>query len=188
MKPPTLKTTSIREKVKVHLLSKHLRMFPKSEKTLDVGCGRGFSLKVNPDFYCVDSDQDCITHLQNLGAKAFLSDVSGALPFEDNYFHNVFTHDVLEHLERDQMFNLFNETRRIIQPGGLFMNVVPNQKGFALGLTPEVGHIRFIALDEVREAAAQSAFELIDHWYTPLPRAFSELFSHNKLVTICRAI
>jgi hypothetical protein len=86
------------------------------------------------------------------------------------------------------MFNLFNETRRIIQPGGLFMNVVPNQKGFALGLTPEVGHIRFIAVDEVREAAAQSAFELIDHWYTPLPRAFSELFSHNKLVTICRAI
>lgn len=188
MKPATLKTTSIREKIKVNFLSRHLKRFPKDEKTLDVGCGWGFSLKINPNFYCVDSDEDCIRHLQSLGAKAFLSDVSGELPFADEYFQNVFTHDVLEHLEKQQMFNLFKETRRVIQTGGLFMNVVPNRKGYNMGVNPEVGHVRFIELKEVHEAAASCGFELVEHWYTPLPKQLSELFSHNKLVTVCKAV
>lgn len=188
MKPPTLKTTSFREKIKIHLLSNHIKRFPKDEKTLDIGCGWGFSLKVNPNFYCVDADEDCIQHLQGLGAKAYLSDVSGRLPFDDGYFHNAFTHDVLEHLEEDSMLNLFAETRRILQKDGLFMNVVPNFKGFQLGLNPEVGHVRFITTSEIELAAAKTGFELVEHWYTPLPSKLSEFFAHNKLVTVCRAI
>lgn len=118
-KPDTLRASSLRESIKVHVLSNHLRHFPRNEKTLDIGCGWGFSLKINPDFYCVDADKACIAHLQALGAKAFWADVSSKLPFEDAFFDNAFTHDVLEHLEEPEMLALFSDVRRIIRPGGL---------------------------------------------------------------------
>lgn len=186
--PPTLRATRFREAIKARLLSGHLRIFPRDEKTLDIGCGWGFSLRINPNFYCIDGDQDCIDYLQSVGAKAFLADVSGALPFEDGFFDNAFTHDVLEHLEESEMASLFTETRRVLRPGGLFMNVVPNEKGYVAGLSPEVGHKNFIQVREVQRAAAASGFELVKVWYTPLPHVLSEAFAHNKLVTLCRAI
>lgn len=187
-KPATLRITSLRERVKVMLLSGHLRKFPVNERTLDIGCGWGFSLKINPDFYCVDADRACIEHLQSLGASAYFADVSDQLPFEDAFFDNAFTHDVLEHLEEEEMLQLFREARRIVRKGGLFMNVVPNHKGYVAGLDPKIGHKRFVTQREVTEAARTTGFEFEQSWNTPLPKSFSELFLHNKLVTVCRAV
>lgn len=187
-KPDTLRTSSLRESIKVHALSNHLRLFPLNEKTLDIGCGWGFSLKINPNFYCVDADKACIAHLQSLGAKAFWADVSSKLPFDDAFFDNAFTHDVLEHLEEPEMLALFSDVRRIIRPGGLFMNIVPNKNGYMAGLDPTIGHKRFIRAPEVEAAAKETGFELVKAWHTPLPRILSEFFVHNKLVTICRAV
>jgi SAM-dependent methyltransferase len=187
-KPATLRITSFRERLKVMLLSGHLRKFPAHERTLDIGCGWGFSLKINPGFYCVDADRACIEHLQSVGAKAHFADISARLPFENAFFDNAFTHDVLEHLEEEEMLQLFREARRIIRKGGLFMNVVPNHKGFVAGLDPAVGHKRFVTRHEVAEAARATGFEFERSWNTPLPKPFTELFLHNKLVTVCRAV
>lgn len=187
-KPDTLRTTSIREAIKVRVLSNHLRLFPLEEKTLDIGCGWGFSLKINPNFYCVDADKACIQYLQSIGAKAYWADVSEKLPFEDGFFDNAFTHDVLEHLDEHEMITLFHDARRIIRPGGLFMNVVPNKYGYVAGLDPTIGHKRFIQASEVEAAAKQTGFELVKTWHSPLPKIFSEFFVHNKLVTVCRAV
>jgi SAM-dependent methyltransferase len=187
-KPPTLRITSLRERLKVLLLSGHLKKFPLNERTLDIGCGWGFSLKINPNFYCVDADQACIEHLKSLGARAYLADVSTRLPFEDGFFDNAFTHDVLEHLDQEEMIQLFREARRILRKGGLFMNVVPNRRGYVAGLDPEIGHKRFVTQDEVTGAAAATAFRFERSWSTPLPKPLTELFVHNKLVTVCRAV
>jgi cyclopropane fatty-acyl-phospholipid synthase-like methyltransferase len=168
-KPDTLRNSSLRERLKVTFLSGHLRQFPRHEKTLDIGCGWGFSLHINPAFYCVDADSACIEHLQSRGANARLADVSSQLPFTDSFFDNAFTHDVLEHLEEEEMLQLFIEARRVIRAGGIFMNIVPNRRGYDAGLDPAVGFV----------------FERA--WATPLPRRFSEFFIHNKLVTVCRA-
>lgn len=187
-KPNTIRATSFRESLKVRFLSNHLRIFPINEKTLDIGCGYGFSLKINPDFFCVDADKSAIQHLKAKGAKAYWADVSEKLPFEESFFDNAFTHDVLEHLEEQEMLALFHEARRVLRPGGLFMNVVPNKRGYVEGLDPSVGHKRFIQAPEVELAAKQSHFQLLKTWHTPLPKMFSELFVHNKLVTVCRAV
>lgn len=186
-KPSTLRSGSLRERIKVTFLSSHLKLFDPDEKTLDIGCGWGFSLKINPDFYCVDADADCIRHLQFLGAKASFADVSAKLPFDDGFFDNAFTHDVLEHLEENEMLVLFREARRVLKCGGVFMNVVPNRKGYDAGLDPAVGHKRFITATEVCDAAGRTGFEFVKCWNAPLPRPLGDLFVHNKLVTICRA-
>ncbi|QWE29010.1 class I SAM-dependent methyltransferase [Polynucleobacter sp. AM-7D1] len=185
-KPDTLRTTPFREKLRVRFLSNHLRLFKDVEKTLDIGCGWGFSLKINPNFYCVDADVNCVEYLKSIGAKVSLADISKPLPFPDGSFDNAFTHDVLEHLEEEEMLSLFRDARRILKAGGVFMNIVPNLKGY-LAYT-DVGHKRYVTLKEIKSAANQTGFEVIDHWHTPFPRIFSELFKHNKLVVRLRAI
>lgn len=187
-KPATLRTSDLRERIKARLFANHLRWFPRHERTLDIGCGWGFSLRINPDFYCVDADEACIEFLQKQGAKARWSDVSKPLPFEDGFFDNAFTHDVLEHLEEEEMLALFTDVRRILRPGGHFMNIVPNLKGYLVGVRPDVGHKRFVTAREISVAATQTGFELVSTWHTPLPARLGGWFRHNKLVTICRAI
>jgi SAM-dependent methyltransferase len=188
-KPDTLKTTNFKELIKVNFLSNHIKIFKKNEKTLDIGCGWGFSLKINPDFYVCDADDQCINYLKDLGYKALKVYISeGGLPYKNSFFDNAFTHDVCEHLEEEEMLNLFKEVRRILKPGGYFMNVVPNKKGYIDGLNPLVGHKRFIGIEQVQKCANATDFELIKYWYTPLPKILSELFVHNKLVTLCKAI
>ena len=185
-KPPTLRTTKFKEMIRINFLSNHLRLFDKNEKTLDIGCGWGFSLKINENFYCVDADNDCIKYLQSMGARASSVDISKKIPFGDGFFDNAFTHDVLEHLEEGEMMALFLEARRVLKKGGVFMNVVPNLKGYVTA--KDVGHIRYVTIKEIEKAAKACHFEVIDQWYTPLPKFMSELFKHNKLVVRLRAV
>jgi SAM-dependent methyltransferase len=186
--PATLRTTALKERVRARLFSNHLRRFPKHDKTLDIGSGWGFSRLINPNFYCVDADVECIDYLKSIGANAYLADITKRLPFADAFFDNAFTHDVLEHLEASETDSVFAEAHRILKPGGLFMNVVPNRRGYEAGVNPLVGHKRFIRVREIEQAAAANGFELVRSWHTPLPAALSELFVHNKLVTLCRAL
>lgn len=187
-KPATLRNSSMKERFKVMFLSGHLRHFPPQEKTLDIGCGWGFSLRINPDFYCVDADRACIEYLQSCGASAYFADVSSQLPFTASFFDNAFTHDVLEHLEEHEMMQLFKEARRVIRTGGIFMNIVPNKKGYDVGVNPAVGHKRFVTEHEVEITAADTGFVFERCWTTPLSGWLGEVFTHNKLVTVCRAI
>lgn len=187
-KPATLRASSFRQKIKANVFSSYLRRFPAAEKTLDIGCGWGFSLLINPNFVCVDADEDCIRHLQSQGADAHHADVSKPLPFDANSFDNAFTHDVLEHLDENEMLALFSDVRRILRAGGSFMNIVPNHKGYIAGIDPAVGHKRFVTESEVMAAATATGFKLVESWHTPLPKIAGAWFTHNKLVTICQAV
>lgn len=186
--PPTIRATEIRTRIRSLFFRMNLKLVKNSGKTIDLGCGWGGSLTVNPDFWLVDGDEECISYLKSVGANAHLVDLAKPLPFGDGFFDNAFTHDVLEHLEEIEMINLFSEARRVLKKGGLFVNVVPNQKGFKMGLNPEVGHKRFIAEKEVRTVAQLTGFELISCHRSPLKTKMAEYFSHNKLVTVCIAV
>jgi len=186
--PPTLRTNGFRQKFRAKVLSRHLRVFKDSDRTLDLGCGWGGSLLINPKFWLVDADSECISTLKKSTDRAFLCDLAQPLPFEKGFFENAFTHDVLEHLEAEEMQHLFHEVRRVVRPGGLFMNVVPNRKGFVAGLNPQVGHKRFVTRNEVEKSAEIAGFKLVRCYRAPLGTRASELFVHNKLVTLCRAI
>jgi len=185
--PPTIRAKGVKVRIRSLLFRLNLKLVKDSDKTVDLGCGWGGSLGVNPNFYMVDADEDCISYLKSIGANAYLNDLAKPLPFDDGFFDNAFTHDVLEHLEEIEMINLFSEARRVLKAGGLFVNVVPNQKGFKVGLTPEVGHKRFVTEKEVEAAAGLTGFKLISYYRSPLKTKFSEQFAHNKLVTVCIA-
>jgi cyclopropane fatty-acyl-phospholipid synthase-like methyltransferase len=181
-KPDTLKQNNIlKEWLKINFLSNHLRLIPKNEKSLDIGCGWGFSRNINPDFYFVDADVDCIGFLKSIGLKAYLANVSEDLPFEDGFFDNAFSHDVLEHLDEAECLSLFKKVNRVLKKGGTFMVIVPNYKGY---LMDGIGHKRFVTEKEILEAALPTGFKFVRKWHTPFPAWLGQIFAHNKLVCI----
>lgn len=180
-KPDTVKSNKLREWIKIKFFSNHLRFFPINEKTLDIGCGWGFSRKINPDFYFVDADVDCIEYLKSMGCKSFLANVSEELPFEDGFFDNAFSHDVLEHLDEDECLSLFEKVRCVLKKGGTFMIIVPNYKGY---LMTGIGHKRYVTEKELAEAALATDFKFVRKWHTPLPVWLGKNFVHNKLVCL----
>lgn len=187
-KPLTERSSKIREFIRSFLYRWTLRRFRKSDKTVDLGCGWGVSLSVNNKFWLIDADAECISHLKSKGARAFLGNFSEGLPFSDAFFENAFTHDVLEHLDEGEMADLFKETRRILVKNAVFMNIVPNKKGYQFGVIEEVGHKRFVTESEIKQAAEQTGFRFVKSYRTPFKTFGSELLTHNKLVVICRAV
>lgn len=184
-KPDTIKQSKLKEWIKIRFLSNHLRLFPRNEKTLDIGCGWGFSRKINPEFYFVDADVDCIAYLKSFGAKAYLANVTQELPFDDGFFDNAFNHDVLEHLDEAECFSLFKKVNRVLKKNGLFMVVVPNYKGY---MKTGIGHKRFVTEKEISDAALPTGFKIIRTWHTPFPAWIGDMFSDNKLVCILKKI
>ena len=186
--PPTIHASQFKTRIRSLFFRMNLKLVKNSSKTIDIGCGWGGSLAVNPYFWLVDGDEKCISYLKSIGANAHLVDIAKKLPFDDGFFDNAFTHDVLEHLEEIEMINVFSEARRVLKKGGLFINVVPNCKGFKMGLRPEVGHKRFVSEKEILTVAQLTGFEMLSYYRSPLKSKMGEYFTHNKLVTICAAV
>ena len=93
--------------------------------------------------------------------------------------------DVLEHFELEEITPIFRNVWRVLKPGGRFLNIVPNKKGYDYGLRINAGHKHFVTVEEIASVAKNTGFRLIEHYPSPFPRPFDKLFTHNKIVTIC---
>jgi ubiquinone/menaquinone biosynthesis C-methylase UbiE len=103
-----------------------------SEKVIDVGCGRGFYLKVlaacwpKLNLYGVDLNDEYLSVakqvLKKSEVKLIKADVT-QLPFHDNSIDRIIISEVLEHIVEDQKSLL--EIYRILNPGGSCLITVP---------------------------------------------------------------
>lgn len=183
-KPDTIKTTAFKEWFKIKFLSNHLKRFNSSEKTLDIGCGWGFSFKINSNFFGIEGDEACVLYNASLGRQVKLGNILEPLPFESGSFDNAFTHDVLEHLEIEEVKNLFLNVSKILKKGGIFLNVVPNKRGFDYGIEINAGHKTFISLREIEEISHEAGFEILESYSSPFEGFLGEVFKHNKSVVV----
>lgn len=101
-------------------------------RLLDVGCGRGRSLRYAEPlgiaervrWFGVDLDPRLPERLHHAEAwRAVLADVSRGLPFSDTAFDIVLCEQVLEHL--DDPGAALREIARVLRPGGLLVAGVP---------------------------------------------------------------
>lgn len=53
-------------------------------------------------------------------------------PFEDNQFERALADDVLEHIDPRRRPDFVSEVRRIVEPGGVFINKLPTHSGWDL--------------------------------------------------------
>jgi SAM-dependent methyltransferase len=97
-------------------------------RILDVGCGLGLYVQRFRDFsdqvHGVDIDADkvreaslTLPHIQQASADN--------LPYPDNTFDVVFSHEVLEHVPDD--VQAMRESYRVLKPGGRLVIFVPNR-------------------------------------------------------------
>lgn len=155
------------------------------DKVLDLGCGRGFYFKINPLAYGVDVDAECITYLQDKGYKVIQKDIRKGLPFSSNFFKCVICHDVLEHLELEEVKKAFLNVHRILETDGIFLILIPNLKGFEYGLKTNVSHKYFITPKEIF-SIGKGVFFVERHCSYPLPRFIGNYFTHNKELIILK--
>jgi SAM-dependent methyltransferase len=98
------------------------------KRILDVGCGLGFYVRRLRDFsdevYGVDVDLDNVAE-----ASETLPNIQVApaekLPFANDFFDVVLSHEVLEHVDDDRQ--AVAEAIRVLRPGGRLVVFVPNR-------------------------------------------------------------
>jgi len=101
------------------------------QRILDAGCGLGLYVRAlrrfSDEVYGVDIDPERIAQasreLPNLQVAP-----AEALPFEDNFFDVVLSHEVLEHVNDDRA--AAREAVRVLRPGGRLIVFVPNRWWF----------------------------------------------------------
>ncbi len=177
--PPVIAPNPIRLWIRTNFLEPTLWRLPKTDKVLDLCCGFGFYLSINPRARAVDGDPACVEHLQRKGYSVVQCDILKRLPYNDGEFEYVIAHDVCEHFTFEQLQKIFAEVRRILQPGGHFIVIVPHRKGYDFGLATGAGHQLFVTAAEI-ERLRQGLFELSANYPEPLPRWIGRFFTHNK--------
>ena len=187
-KPPTIRSNKFKRFIRVRFLSPHIRNIPTDQKTLDLGCGWGFSFRINPGFHGLDADADCVKYCQEQGFKVVQGGLLMPLPFPSGHFDNCFTHDVLEHFELKHLDLIFQHVHEILRPGGVFINAIPNRLGYDYGLRVNSGHKHYVTPEEVREVAKRTGFKYQGCVSSPFPEVFHRFYTHNKYVTYCERI
>ncbi len=93
----------------------------KNKKTLDVGCGEGKFLSYDKNLIAgIDTNKSCVERLKNEGYQATLASVE-KIPFADNSFEAVQSHNVIEHLPVNLAYAMIKEAARVLSRGGIFV-------------------------------------------------------------------
>lgn len=118
-------------------------------RVLDVGCGRGRTLRyLEPTgvadrvaLFGIDLDPRLPGRLHGFERwRAALADASRGLPFRDGSFDAVICEQVLEHMDDPQA--LFAECARVLRPGGTLLAGVPTFPPGLAALRGAMGHGR----------------------------------------------
>lgn len=88
------------------------------------------------------------------------------LPFEDHCFRGVYAHHVVEHLSYLHAWQLFRETKRVLQAGGILRIVVPDAQKFirAYLLNPSTAEgVAGLLPKHHRSEEWKTALEVVDY-------------------------
>jgi len=148
-------------------------------KLLEVGCGPGYFLRCFEKWFpqCeavgIDIDQDLIEYAQKYLNRTKLMNHDGhELPFDDNTFDVLCSFQVIEHLEKPEIF--FKEANRALKKDGLLIISTPNPTGIPAKWLKQkwkghrFDHISLKTPQQWRDILANSGFLIIDDGTTLL--------------------
>lgn len=108
-----------------YLFKKEYFYLKTSKSILDIGCGEGNFLTLNPKkIIGLDHNKKSIEICIEKGLQAKLGDVT-KIPFQKNSFDGVHCSHVIEHLYPEDAFKMLNEIGRVLKKGGIFVISTP---------------------------------------------------------------
>lgn len=110
----------------------------KTPTVLDLGCGRGEWLEIASSWGCkvtgVDLDDGMLAACASLDAETKKSDaLEFARKVGDDTFSVVSSFHMVEHLQFEYLYDLIQECRRILIPGGILILETPNPENILVG-------------------------------------------------------
>lgn len=138
----------------------------KSPLAVDFGCGRGEWLEMLSEegfrSQGVDLDQGMLSSAQRKGLDVYLGDGNDYLRRIPDKTVSVLTaFHVLEHLPFDKIIDFFQQSRRVLMPGGLLIAETPNPENLHVMTTNfylDPTHIRPIPILQMKSLAQYFAY------------------------------
>ena len=157
----------IKEKIKVYLpYIEQASAGIKDFTVLDVGCGRGEWLELlkERNFIAtgVDKNRVMVNRCKELGLDAAEADVIKYLKGQrSNSLGAVTGFHIIEHLQLATMIALFDESLRVLMPGGIIIFETPNPENLIVGACNfyyDLTHIRPLPPESIKFIAEQRGF------------------------------
>lgn len=184
--PPVASSSNLRKFIRKTFFERTWKTIDSTKKILDFCCGHGLYLEVNPHAFGVEGDSQVVNYLQARGYMVKQANVLNGVPYENQEFDIVLSHDVFEHFEFSELKVVMSEIWRILKSGGYLYVWVPNRKGFDFAI--DEGHKHFVTEVDIKFLSGEYGFEITDHYPEPFPRFVGKYFPHNKEVFILRKL
>lgn len=110
---------------------------------------------------------------ENLEAELYLGDMTGGLPFEDDFFNAVISIQVIHHARLEIIEAIIAELARVLKPNGTLLITVPATKNQAKTYE-EIAPNTFIPLDGIEKG--------LPHYYfdpAQLRKSFAPFYIHS---------
>jgi SAM-dependent methyltransferase len=127
--PSVLRSSRLRTLIRIWLLEPTMRKLPRRGRMLDLCCGYGFYLRMNPQASGIDGDPACVEALCTQGRDVKLANVLERFPYDDGAFDYVLAHDVLEHFVFEELETLVAEDHRELAPDGTLRGLGAEPQG-----------------------------------------------------------
>lgn len=108
-----------------YLLKRELAYFKKAKKILDLGCGEGEFINLDPKrIIGVDSNRKSILSCKSKKLRVVVGKAT-KLPFKNNSFDGVHCAHVIEHLYPKDAYKMLSEIGRVLKKNGIFVLSTP---------------------------------------------------------------
>jgi SAM-dependent methyltransferase len=153
-------------------------------RTLDLGCGLGRNLAhLDGNGVGVDHNVTSVATARAHGWNAFTSAEFLAGPYAvPGAFDSLLAAHVVEHMDRDQAFELLRDHLQYVRPGGKVVLICPQERGYASDAT----HVRFTDFAGLVELCQALGLTVTRQFSFPLPRLLGRLFTYNEFVVVAR--
>jgi O-antigen chain-terminating methyltransferase len=127
-----------------------VQFFKGCQRVLDLACGPGVFLELlreaGIEAIGVDRDEEIVKKARHKDLKVIQSDIFAHLEKVEERYDGIFCSHFIEHLPFNQVVRLVELTAMRLDPGGVFVSVLPNPGSIRLhlfGFWRDPEHIRF---------------------------------------------
>lgn len=108
-----------------YLINRELSYFTQCKKILDIGCGHGNFIMLDPKrIVGIDANRDTVKECKKKSLQVFHAKAT-EIPFTDESFDGIHCAHVIEHLYPNEAHAMLLEVGRVLKKGGIFVLSTP---------------------------------------------------------------